>query len=66
MTHKRGDQEYTRVTRIDKNGHEEIKESLVNMSEEDLSKFFGDQKDSPLSILDKKPPNWFPFDKYFK
>lgn len=68
VTYKRGDQEYTKIIKVDKNGQQEIKENFVNISEGDLGKFFGSQnmiRDSP-NIPDRKHPNWFPFNKYFK
>ncbi|KAK9720514.1 hypothetical protein QE152_g22019 [Popillia japonica] len=69
VTHKRGDQEYTKIMKTDKNGQQEIKENFINMNEEDLGKFFGGQNmigGDSHSIPETKHPNWFPFNKYFK
>lgn len=70
VTHKRGDKEYTRITKINKNGEREVKENFVNLDEGDLGKFLGSGSnaitDDHAMIPEKKSPNWFPFDKYFK
>lgn len=68
ITKIRGDKEYSITTKTDKNGQQEIMENLVNMDEEDKESFLN--KNKPIAMLpDGKqniPPNWFPFDNFFK
>ncbi|GJQ84572.1 hypothetical protein Trydic_g236 [Trypoxylus dichotomus] len=68
VTHKRGNQEYKKITTTNRNGEQEVTEKFINISENDLDKFFGGQNligGSPNNQGDNNP-NWFPFDKFFK
>jgi len=68
ITHSRGDQKYTRTIKTDKNGHQEVTENLVNIDENDKDAFLrGSWPQNSLTDKGGKlPPNWFPFDKFFK
>lgn len=62
VTRKRNDQEYTIVTKKDKNGQEERTENFINLDEKDINLFLQDIPNN----TPQHPNNWFDFDKYFK
>ncbi|KAK4879980.1 hypothetical protein RN001_008126 [Aquatica leii] len=66
VTRKRGDKEYTVITRIDKNGVKEITENLVNIDESEKDTFY--KNNTPGLIIDKNQQNLEEslFSKFFR
>lgn len=63
ITKQLGDKRYTLTIKTDKNGHQERIEDMVNLDEQELSKFKGKwQQQETESDLNRL----FPFDKFFK
>lgn len=63
ITRRQGEKEYSITTRKDKDGKQEIIENLVNMDENDKDVFL--KSTESYGVRPEKPPNWFPFDRFF-
>ncbi|XP_018324576.1 uncharacterized protein LOC108736600 [Agrilus planipennis] len=66
ITQKFGDKEYTVTTRVDKNGHKEIEENMVNIDESEKNQIFKQDSVQGSSKFGSFLKDWSDFEHFFK